>query len=147
MSAAGDDKSALAAPNPKAEAARFLRFCLVGVAGFVADAGVLKLLVHLTGANPIAARLPSFAFAVLVTFELNRRWAFGAIRHGSILAAFAAYVSVQGVGFLSNLAVYTALILWLPAPFDAPLLCLAIASVAALLVNYSGARRLVFGKS
>ena len=147
MRAAGPDRGALAASTPKAEAARFLRFCVVGVAGFVADAGVLMLLVHLAGANPIAARLLSFGIAVVVTFELNRRWAFGAIRHGSIPAAFAAYLSVQGLGFLCNLVVYTALILWLPAPFGAPLVCVAAASAVALLVNYSGARRLVFGKS
>ncbi len=133
--------------KPRTEAVLFLRFCIVGAAGFVTDAGVLQLLVQAFGANPIAARLLSFSCAVVVTFELNRRWAFGTVRHDRLLTAFAAYLSVQGIGFLCNLAVYAALILGLPAPFDAPLICLAVASAVALLVKYGGARHLVFGRT
>jgi putative flippase GtrA len=127
------------------ETSRFLRFSAVGGVGFVVDAGVLLALVHALGMNPIVARMFSFSIAVLVTFELNRTWSFGSIRLHRPLMAFLTYLGVQGAGFLCNLAVYTAAIFALPPPFNAPLLCLAVASAAGLLVNYTGARHLLFG--
>jgi putative flippase GtrA len=72
-------------------------------------------------------------------------WSFGAIRQQRLLAAFATYLGVQGAGFLLNLAVYSAAILTLPPPCNAPLFCLAAASLAALAINYAGASNLVFG--
>ena len=122
----------------------FLRFSAVGGAGFVVDAGILLFLIHIFGADPIAARLLSFGAAVAITFEFNRRWAFGGVSHGPARIAFAAYLGVQSIGLLCNLIVYTALILALPATVITPPLCVAFASAIALLVNYSGVRRLVF---
>ena len=134
-------------PNRRSEAHRFLRFCVVGGAGFAVDAAVLVALVHGFGVDPILARVFSFSIAVVVTFELNRGWSFGAIRQQRLFTALATYLAVQGVGFLCNLAVYTAAIFTLPAPFNAPLFCLAIASLAGLVINYAGARHLVFRTS
>lgn len=133
-----------AEPKPIREVALFLRFSAVGAAGFVVDAGLLFFLVHAFKADPIAARLLSFGVAVTVTFHFNRRWALGAVRHGSAYAAFATYLSVQSVGLLCNIITYTALILLLPETIITPLVCVAIASAAALFVNYGGVRRLVF---
>lgn len=128
----------------RARALQFLRFCVVGAAGFLVDAAVLLATVDLLGVDPIRARLLSFSVAVLATFELNRRWAFrnrGTKRYG---AALATYLGVQGLGFACNFGIYTASYLGLPPPYDAPLLCLALASGAALVVNYVGASLLVF---
>jgi putative flippase GtrA len=130
--------------KPIREAALFLRFSAVGVIGFFVDAGLLLFLVHAFKADPIAARLLSFGVAVTVTFHFNRRWALGAMRHGSAYAAFATYLGVQSVGLLCNIIIYTALILLLPETGITPLLCVAVASATALFVNYSGVRRLVF---
>ncbi|MBV9516789.1 MAG: GtrA family protein [Hyphomicrobiales bacterium] len=144
--AAKSDRVALgsAEPKPIGEAGLFLRFSAVGAVGFVVDAGLLLLLVHAFKADPIAARLLSFSVAVAVTFHFNRRWALGAIRQGSVYAAFATYLSVQSVGLLCNIVTYTALILLLPETIITPLVCVAFASAAALFVNYGGIRRLVF---
>ena len=128
----------------RAEGGRFLRFCCVGGAGFGVDALTLMLLVHAAGLDPITARIPSAAIAILTTFELNRRWAFrgaGARRYG---AALLAYAGVQSLGLACNVAVYTGFYLLLPPPLGAPLVCLVAASAAALLVNYAGASRVVF---
>ena len=81
----------------------FLRFAAVGAIGFVVDAGVLLALVALGWASPIEGRLISFACAVLVTFELNRRWSFGRMSRRPYLATLASYVGVQSGGFLCNL--------------------------------------------
>jgi putative flippase GtrA len=139
------DQEASVNGQRRAEASRFLRYCVVGSAGFCIDAAVLLALVHGLSFNPIFARLFSFSIAVLFTFELNRLWTFGSLRRQRMFSAFAAYVGVQGVGFLCNLGLYTLAILTLPEPLNAPLFCLAIGSVSALAVNYTGSKHLAFG--
>jgi len=122
-------------------ATSFLRFCIVGGIGFIVDATVLLTLIHGFSGHPILSRFFSFAVAVAVTFELNRAWTFGSLRLQHLPSAFASYVGVQGVGFICNLAVY-ALAFWLlQLP---PFFCLVIASAVALVINYLGAKRLVF---
>lgn len=126
------------------EVERFLRFCCVGGVGFCVNAAVLAGLVHLFGVGPIAAWLVSCAVGILTTFELNRRWAFraaGAERYGTALAV---YVGVQSLGLACNFVIYSACYLLLPAPLNAPLLCLVAASGAAMMLNYAGASRVVF---
>ena len=123
---------------------QFLRFCAVGGVGFVVDAAALLAAVHLCGLDPIGARLLSFAAAVLATFELNRRWAFRGGGTRPYWAALSSYLGVQGVGFACNFGLYTLLYLTLPEPYSSPLPCLAVASAAALAVNYAGASLIVF---
>ena len=125
-------------------ALEFLRFCAVGGTGFVIDAGALAVGTHIFGLDPIAARFLSFGVAVLATFELNRRWAFKQRAAQPYLAALSTYLGVQSVGFACNFSVYAALYFTLPLRYDAPLLCLAVASAAALAVNYAGASLVVF---
>jgi putative flippase GtrA len=125
----------------------FVRFAVVGVAGFVVDAGVLTLLVSLAGWNVYAARCVSFGFAVLVTWLINRRWTFanrsmpGASAAG---AEYARYLVVQVIGALANLGVFVAMLALQPALIRYPVVPLAIGAVAGLLVNYFGARAWVF---
>ena len=128
----------------RAGTGQFLRFCVVGGVGFGVDAAVLLLLVGAVGLNPMAARFASFGCAVFATFELNRRWAFAGATPQPYIQRLAAYLGVQGVGFLFNFGVYTATYLLLPAPFNAPILSLAYASVLALLVNFAGSHFIVF---
>jgi putative flippase GtrA len=128
----------------RAELTRFLRYCAVGAAGFITDAAVLLALVHGFGANPIVARTISFPLAVMLTFALNQYWTFGGGTRQGLIAAFVAYLGVQGFGLVCNGAIYAILILALPAPFNAPLFALAVAAAVALAVNYGGAKHLVF---
>ncbi|MGI3903975.1 MAG: GtrA family protein [Janthinobacterium lividum] len=123
---------------------QFLRFCVVGAVGFIVDAGVLLIEVHAFHVDPIWGRLVSFAIAVLTTFEFNRRWAFKQRGARPYLMALASYLGVQGLGFACNFSLYTLLYLALPPGYNAPLFCLAIASLVALSVNYAGASLVVF---
>lgn len=124
--------------------ASFPRFCVIGAVGFAVDGAVLLGLIRGVSADPLAARLASFACAVLVTFECNRRWTFrGAVQHPYI-AELAAYLGVQGVGFACNFFIYASCYLALRPSTAAPLASLAIASAAALVVNYAGACLFVF---
>lgn len=118
-------------------------YAVVGGIGFLVDAGVLHFLLATTGMGPVGARLVSFPIALAVTFFLNRQLVFAGSRH-SLAVAIPAYVGVQGVGYLVNMAIYSVLVFSAPWPLSHPLVALAVASGIALFVNYIGARRIVF---
>ena len=124
----------------------FMRFCCAGGLGFVIDFTVLKTVVHL-GLNPIGARCVSFSVAVVATWLVNRAWTFKA--HSTpggraLIREFAGYLAVQSVGFAANFSVYTAMVIGIPA-LNGRLLPPAVAGTAVgLVVNYLGAKHLVF---
>ncbi len=124
--------------------ARFIKFCCIGGLGFVIDTGTLLCLVRVGGMTPLLAKVLSFAVAVVLTFEGNRRWAFGAEARGLWLPTFLTYLGVQATGFALNWLVF-GLCLGLLPPGDYMLVAAgAFASVVALFVNFLGAKRLVF---
>ena len=100
------------------------------------------MLVRVFRTDPIPSRLLSSAVAVVATYALNRVWAFRA--QVGILRGLGLYIAVQSLGFLCNLSIYSALYLLVPPPWNAPLACLAVASALALVINYLGAKLIVF---
>ena len=120
---------------------RPVRFLFVGAAGFCADAAMLALLVNAFDLGPLVARCLSIAFALTVTWLLNRTITFGPSRHR--LAVEGARYGGVGIGTsLFNYAVYSGLVLTLPS---LPVLgALALASAAAMVLSYLGYSRLVF---
>jgi putative flippase GtrA len=122
------------------ESIHILRFGVTGLAGFLVDAGVLALMVHWIGADPFTGRTVSAPIAIVFTFVCNRYWSFATLNKPSIGSSFASYVSTQGAGFLCNFAVYSLVLL----SVSSPIVALAIASAAAMFVNYLGARFLAF---
>lgn len=124
--------------------AQVVKFAVVGVVGFCVDAGVLYVLVRL-GWNAYAARLFSFPLAVTATWYLNAHWTFDeSSRSRSRGAQYARYVGVQTVGALTNYACYAVVLRYLPASAEGAVVALAIGSAAGLVVNFVGARLLVF---
>lgn len=122
---------------------RFLRFCLVGAAGFVVDAGLLQAAVTLAGANPFAARVGSFLAAATFTWWLNRHFTFG-VGHAPSRGEWARYVAAMTLGAAVNYAAFAATLLMLPFAVHQPWLGVAAGSVAGLAVNYLTSRRFVF---
>lgn len=126
----------------------FARFCCVGGLGFVVDFAILKTVVHL-GLSPIGGRWVSFSFAVVATWLVNRSWTFQH-RSGprpSLAREFSSYLMVQSVGFAANFAVYTGMVLGITA-LNGHLLPPMIAGTAAgLVINYLGAKHLVFRRA
>ena len=59
------------------EAGRFIRFALVGSAGFLIDAALLAALHHGIGLDPFTARLISISTSAFTTWRLNRSLTFG----------------------------------------------------------------------
>ncbi|HEY8564146.1 MAG TPA: GtrA family protein [Beijerinckiaceae bacterium] len=125
---------------------RFLRFALVGAAGFLVDAGTLMLLLAATPAGLYAGRLGSFLAAVTFTWAANRRYTFGAGRRSArgLVAEWSRFVAVNALGGGVNLGVYTLLVSTSALFAARPWLAVAVGSVAGLAVNFAGSSRLVF---
>ncbi len=123
---------------------RFLRFALVGVVGFVVDAGVLQALITLAGWGPIAARAVAVPVAVFATWLLNRTVTFPLSHGGPALRSLARYIAVSAVGASVNFLVYTVLVSISNAMAALPIVPLAMASIVALIVNYLGSKHFAF---
>lgn len=122
---------------------RLARFAIVGAIGFLADAAALAIVLAATPLGPFAGRVVSVAFALTVTWLLNRRFTFGASDRATAVEG----VRYGGVGIATsvvNYLVYTALLVMVPAL--SPLLALATASVAAMALSFLGYSRFVFGR-
>lgn len=118
------------------------RFAVVGTVGFAIDGGLLYLLVR-SEVDPYLARALSFPPAVTATWYLNRVWTF-ASRAGTARRQYARYVGVQVVGAASNYGVYAAILSFGHRSPEGALAALAAGSLAGLLINFAGARALVF---
>ena len=122
---------------------RFLRFCLVGTAGFVVDAGALQAMVTLGAMNPFVARIGSFLAAATFTWWLNRGFTFGVDAVPS-RREWARYVMAMTLGALVNYAAFAVTLLSAPAAARQPWIGVAVGSVVGLLVNYLTSRGFVF---
>ena len=118
-------------------------FGAAGVAGLGIDVGVLYLALAL-GAGPYAGRVLSFLCAVFVTWQVNRRYTFGAARRLSAWREWWAYLGAMLGGGAVNYAVYSALVAFGPRHPLLPLVAVAAGSLAGMGVNFAGAKLLVF---
>jgi putative flippase GtrA len=122
---------------------RFGWFLIAGGLGFVADAGMLTLLMAATPLGPLAARIVAILFALAVTWSFNRSLTFGKSRFPLLLEG-ARYGSVGLVSAVINYGIYAAIILLAPALH--PLAALAMASIGAMAFSWTGYSRFVFVK-
>lgn len=122
---------------------RFLRFGIVGVAGFLADYGSYLLL---SSWMPFyLARLLSFVTAVCTTWLLNRAWTFQ--QHPSAHAwpvELLVYFLSMSLGGLFNLGTSLLLLNFMRHIPQAALLALAAGSMAGLVSNYLLSSKIVF---
>ncbi len=121
------------------------RFGLVGVAGFVVDAGVLQGLLAL-GAGPYEGRLVSYVAAASATFLLNRAFTFrDRPKSATPMRQWVLFLALNLVGFACNYGTYAALVAWVPLVAAWPVLGVAAGSLAGMVGNFLLSRRFVFG--
>ena len=122
---------------------RLAWFAVAGGAGFLADAGMLALLLAVTPLGPFTAWIIAIAFALMITWIINRSRTFGRSRH-SLVHEGARYGGVGLVSALVNYGIYAGMLLVVPAM--PPLIAVAIASACAMVLSWTGYSRFVFQK-
>ena len=121
--------------------AQIWRFGLVGIIGFIVNAGLVEALVKNTG--PLWAQTIAFPAAATVTWSLNRRYTFGASRlapHYEWLR----YVLANSVGWAVNNGAYLAIIISSPDVYNHPAIAVAVGSLAGMLFNFTASKNVVF---
>ena len=123
---------------------QFLAFSIVGTIGFVADAGILHLLLATTGFGFYLGRLISYLAAASVTWFLNRRFTFNDRSKTGRARQWGRFLLVNTSGGLVNYCLYSALVFGFVLFQEWPVLAVAVGSLAGLAVNFTASKYLVF---
>lgn len=122
---------------------QFLRFGIVGVAGFAVDASVLAAALTL-GAGVYRGRVLSYVAAASCTWALNRRWTFRDRTSGRV-GQWARFLAVNALGGAVNYGVYALLVhLHGGGSVAFPVFAVAVGSLCGLVFNFLLSKRLVF---
>ena len=121
------------------------RFLIVGAIGFLVDALVLLLLVHVAGLSRVWSRIPSVLVAMTATWWLHRHFTFSWARDTAPShREWLRFVFANALGNGFNLGIYWILV----GPVGWGIMSsLAVASVAAAAINYAMSARWVFRRA
>lgn len=123
---------------------QFVRFALVGALGFLVDVAVLYLALHGLSFGVYEGRLASYLCAATFTWQLNRRLTFIDSETSSPARQWVRFILTNGLGGIVNYGTYGIVVSALPANAFAPLLGVALGSLAGLGFNFVASRRFVF---
>lgn len=131
----------------KLHASSFVRFGLVGGAGFFVNEAALVLAHGILHAGPNLSWLIAFAPSVTFTWWGNRRLTFAA--HASTgfagtVSEWARFVATNSLGALANFLVYAGMIRWAPWPLSVAYIALGVGVLAGMVFNYTLSKKLVF---
>jgi putative flippase GtrA len=122
---------------------QFLRFGVVGTAGFLMDSAVLLAMLAL-GAGPYAGRVLSYLAAASLTFALNRAWTFRSAAKAPVARQWGRFVALNLLGFVANYGTYAAALAASPLVAAYPVLGVAAGSIAGMFINFAVSHRFVF---
>ena len=123
--------------------AQFLRFGLIGTAGFLVDTAALYLAMAL-GANAYVGRLFSYLVAATFTWAMNRHFTFRAQASPDRLKEWGRFLAANALGGALNYGTYALLISTSTRVAEAPVMGVAAGSIAGLAANFLMSRYLVF---
>lgn len=121
----------------------FLRFALVGIVGFIVDAGLLTLLIVGAGYAVVPSKVISLVAAITVTWLLNRHFTFQTRVFPSHVE-YAGYVAIQLIGALINFGVFMLCVTTWPKLVRWPVVPQAAGSAVALFFNLIVARKILY---
>jgi putative flippase GtrA len=124
---------------------RFLRFGLVGGAGFVVNWIALAVALRFAHLDKYSGWLAAFLVAVTFTWWGNRTLTFRdmAAKTG-LLTEWGTFVVANSLGAVANFAVYSALVTFAAPPIGNPLVAIAAGTLVGLVFNFTASRRFVF---
>lgn len=125
-----------------AMAVQFMRFGLVGAAGFVVDTGVVYGLRGTVGIY--AAGAVAYLFSASFTWFFNRLWAFRDSAHQPAGRQWAIFLVTQSVGFVVNRGVFAVLVTTSALCAEHPVIAIFAGMLAGMFLNFGFARRYVF---
>lgn len=138
-------------PAPRSPASRpylalirqLFAFGVVGVLGFLVDAGTLYLARWL-GIGLIIGRVVSYLTAATSTWALNRRYTFTSREDHGPLREWVLFMISQLAGAVFNLGLYGWLVTSSSVVAAQPVIGVAAGSLAGMLVNFFVAKKFVF---
>jgi len=128
-----------------AEAGLAVKFAGVGLVGFAIDAALLRLGMHL-GAQPALARAISLIIAMQVTFSINGLLIFRCMTRKNCGRQWLGYMATNGFGNFCNYWIFVTLVSLHHRVVSNTWFALVAGAFTAYLINYLGARLVVFGK-
>lgn len=121
----------------------FWRYCLIGLAAFLIDFGLLQLFLR-TGIKLVLANSLSTAIAIIFSFLLHRHFSFQHIReigyHFNVTTQSFLFVLANLLSIVFNTGIVVALVYWSLSPAKAKV----IASAILLIWNYFISRKVTF---
>ena len=126
---------------------QFIRFGIVGAGGYVVDASVLFLMMHVFRFDPYSGRIVSYLAAATFTWIGNRYLTFASQRaHGlkAIAREWATFLGANAIGGLVNVGLYATLVRYAPPPVNNPFVAQLFGVAAGLVFNFTLSKRLVF---
>jgi putative flippase GtrA len=120
---------------------QILRFGMVGVVGFVVNAGMVEWLAYSIG--PVWAQFMAFPAAASATWWLNRRYTFGVSSFVWYLE-WIRYVFANAFGWSANNGVYFLLILQFESIYENPAFAVAAGSLMGMGFNFVMSKRVIF---
>lgn len=123
---------------------QFLRFGLVGVAGYAVDASILTVFVEMFGFDPYSARIISFLCAASTTWWLNRHFTFAKLPGQKASQQWLGFLLVSVGGAIINYGAYVIALESWPLAYAYPAIGAAIGALAGMLFNFPASKLLVF---
>lgn len=123
---------------------QFWRFSIAGGAGFLVDASVLVFLQHSFSLGPIPAQLGAFLCANVITWSINRHWAFSGHSGGNLALEWLRYLLSGGASAVVINGVFAGLIVVYPFFAHHPVTALAASSLCGAVVSFVAAKYWVF---
>ncbi len=129
-------------PDQRQLLAQFIRFGIIGTAGFVWDTLIVTTLAPRLGVY--TAGIVSYFIVASLNWLLNRLWTYRDVAHGAHHRQLAMFLAANSVGLLLNRGTYSLLVAFIPYCHAHLVIPVAAGGICGMFSNFFLSRRLVF---
>lgn len=123
---------------------RFLRFAIVGAAGFFVDVAILLVCMRMFDTGPYLGRMISYMCAATCTWYMNRSFTFADNQGSHRGKEWFLFVLCSSLAGLLNYGAFAIFVYLVGQNVWSPTVGVGLGACAGLLVNYTLSKRLVF---